>query len=137
MNPDSRAERDGPQTGPGQYARWNTTAPRRAKASRCGVFAWREPPKAPTQSLRSSSAMKRTFFGVAAAPDADAARSAGAMAAASTRRSKVRRAREDMEKTGVRVRLEACVREGKAGSRKKETANGLSPKVKAWSCSFG
>ena len=63
MKPDSKAERDGQQTGPAQLACWKTTAPLWANLSIRGVadFACGAPPKTPTQSFRSSMAMNSTL----------------------------------------------------------------------------
>src|SRR5262245_18133215 len=66
-SPDINAARDGLQTGAAQYARLNES-PIFAIRSRFGVFACGLCAKYPTQSRRSSIAMKRTlgFCGAAA-----------------------------------------------------------------------
>jgi hypothetical protein len=59
--PVSSAERDGQHTVEGQYALLKTIAPPLANASMCGVIACRLPPKHPTQSFKSSTAINRTL----------------------------------------------------------------------------
>src|SRR5688500_3763864 len=54
------AARDGLHAGAGQWARVKSM-PRFARRSMFGVFACGCPPRQPTQSLRSSTAMKRTL----------------------------------------------------------------------------
>ena len=63
--PVKTAVREGLQAGASQWALVKST-PVAAKRSRFGVLDWGCPPRQPTQSLRSSMAMNKTFGGSAA-----------------------------------------------------------------------
>jgi hypothetical protein len=63
--PVSRLTRDGLHKGAEQYALVKET-PRLARRSMLGVFAWGWPPRCPTQSRKSSTAMNSTLGGSSA-----------------------------------------------------------------------